>query len=196
MNDIQLQNRRGSSVPVHATGEGDNGFANQPDYGKRYNPNDDKRGTNDMYRLGRKQESKRRFRYFSIAGYVVVLGNTWDFAVVTSTFGLANGGIAGTIWMSIIVCIGMVLSVLSLAEVASMAPISGGQYHWVAEIAPKRVWKQMSYVVGWMALVGWQVAVPASGYIFAQQIVALYLSASRVMPAKDGKWHGSPLHPR
>ncbi|KAK3639639.1 hypothetical protein LTR22_017372 [Elasticomyces elasticus] len=101
MNDIQLQDyRKGSSVPFHATDEGDNGFANQPEYGKRYNPSDDKR---DMYRLGRKQELKRRFRYFSIAGYVVVLGNTWEFAVVTSTFGLANGGTAGTIWMSIIV---------------------------------------------------------------------------------------------
>jgi len=50
---------------------------------------------------------------------VVVLGNTWEFAVVTSTFGLANGGTAGTIWMSIVVCIGMMFGVLSLAEVRS-----------------------------------------------------------------------------
>jgi len=90
-----------------------------------------------MYRLGRKQELKRRFKYcqssiigcpastpktdfdaVSIAGYVVVLGNTWEFAIVTSTFGLANGGTAGTIWMSIVVCIGMMFGVLSLAEVS------------------------------------------------------------------------------
>ncbi|KAK5682094.1 hypothetical protein LTS10_005219 [Elasticomyces elasticus] len=171
MNDIQLQDyRKGSSVRAQSTGAGDQGFANQPEYGKRYDPDSDQR---DMYRLGRKQELKRRFRYFSIAGYVVVLGNTWEFAIVTSTFGLANGGTAGSIWMSIIVCIGMMLGVLSLAEIASMAPTSGGQYHWVSEIAPKRVQKQMSYVVGWMALIGWQVAVPANAYIFAQQIVAL-----------------------
>ncbi|KAK3636192.1 hypothetical protein LTR56_014355 [Elasticomyces elasticus] len=171
MNDIQLQDyRKGSSVRAQSIGAGDQGFANQPEYGKRYDPDSDQR---DMYRLGRKQELKRRFRYFSIAGYVVVLGNTWEFAIVTSTFGLANGGTAGAIWMSIIVCIGMMLGVLSLAEIASMAPTSGGRYHWVSEIAPKRVQKQMSYVVGWMALIGWQVAVPANAYIFAQQIVAL-----------------------
>ncbi|TKA75574.1 hypothetical protein B0A55_07933 [Friedmanniomyces simplex] len=112
MNDIQLHDyRKGSSVHAHAIGDGDNGFANQPKYGKRYDPNDDKHG--------------------------------------------------------------MMLGVLSLAEAASMAPTSGGQYHWVSEIAPKRVQKQMSYVVGWMALVGWQVAVPANAYVFAQQIVAL-----------------------
>lgn len=64
----------------------------------------------------------------SIAGYVVVLGNTWEFAVVTSTFGLSNGGTAGALWMTIVVICGMMLNVLSLAEVASMAPTSGGQY--------------------------------------------------------------------
>ena len=33
--------------------------------------------------------------------------------------------------------------------------------------------KQLSYFVGWMAMVGWQVAVPGNAYIFAQQILAL-----------------------
>lgn len=63
----------------------------------------------------------------SIAGYVVVLGNTWEFSVVTSAFSLANGGPAGAIWTTIIVCLGMFLVVLSMAEVASMAPTSGGK---------------------------------------------------------------------
>ncbi|KAK4904848.1 hypothetical protein LTR49_025778 [Elasticomyces elasticus] len=66
-----------------------------------------------------------------------------------------------------------------------MAPTSCGQYHWVSEIAPKRVQKQMSYVVGWMALVGWQVAVPANAYIFAQQIVAL-ISVCQPSYASEG----------
>ncbi|TKA56319.1 hypothetical protein B0A55_13195, partial [Friedmanniomyces simplex] len=49
----------------------------------------------------------------------------------------------------------------------------GGQYHWVSEIAPRRVQKPLSYAVGWMALLGWQVGMPAVAYIFAQQILAL-----------------------
>lgn len=63
----------------------------------------------------------------SIAAWVVVLGNTWEFGVVTSTFSIANGGTAGAIWINIIVCIGMFLTVLSMAEVASMAPTAGGE---------------------------------------------------------------------
>lgn len=35
-------------------------FVDQPEYGVNYNPSNDKR---DMYRLGRKQELKRRFKY-------------------------------------------------------------------------------------------------------------------------------------
>lgn len=60
----------------------------------------------------------------SIAGYVVVLGNTWEFAVVTSTFSIANGGPAGAIWTTIIVCVGMFLVVLSMAELASSESLS------------------------------------------------------------------------
>ena len=72
------------------------------------------------------QSSDRRLAV-SIAGYVVVLGNTWEFAIVTSVFSVYNGGPAGAIWTTIIVCIGMFLVVLSMAEIASMAPTSGGK---------------------------------------------------------------------
>ncbi|KAK5124732.1 hypothetical protein LTR85_001445 [Meristemomyces frigidus] len=171
MDDIQL-----NDYPKHPAGDVkavaaiDDGFEDQPDLGGRYDATQDKR---DMYRIGKKQELKRRFRYYSIAGYIVVLGNTWEFSIVTSAFSLANGGTAGAIWMSIIVCIGVFLAVLSMAEVASMAPTSGGQYHWVSEIAPRRVQKQLSYAVGWFGLIAWQVSLSSCAYIFTQQILAI-----------------------
>ncbi|KAK3639640.1 hypothetical protein LTR22_017373 [Elasticomyces elasticus] len=62
-----------------------------------------------------------------------------------------------------------------------MAPTSGGQYHWVSEIAPKRVQKQMSYVQI-VALIsvcqpsyaseGWQVAL----ITIASAVAAITLS--------------------
>ena len=48
-----------------------------------------------------------------------------------------------------------------------------GQYHWVSEIAPPKLQKQVSYAVGWLSMLGWQVAMPAVAYIFASQILAL-----------------------
>lgn len=56
----------------------------------------------------------------------------------------------------------MTLVVVSLAEMASMAPTSGGQYHWVSEFAPPRYQKILSYLAGWMSVMSWQ-AGAASG---------------------------------
>jgi choline transport protein len=39
---------------------------------------------------------------------------------------------------------------------ASMAPTSGGQYHWVSEFAPRRFQRFLSYMSGWMATLSWQ----------------------------------------
>jgi choline transport protein len=51
---------------------------------------------------------------------------------------------------------------LSLAEMASMAPTAGGQYHWVSEFAPPSMQRSLSYFTGWMSTVSWQ-AGTASG---------------------------------
>nr|POE88246.1 hypothetical protein CFP56_11475 [Quercus suber] len=88
----------------------------------------------DMKRLGKQQELKRRFRFASIVGYVVILGLTWEFSLVTGVFSLANGGTAGAIWLTLIVCSGMLMCVLSMAELASMAPTSGGEFMCVSAI--------------------------------------------------------------
>jgi hypothetical protein len=37
---------------------------------------------------------------------------------------------------------------LSMAEMASMAPIAGAQYHWVSEFAPESLQKVLSYFTG------------------------------------------------
>ncbi|KAK5166663.1 uncharacterized protein LTR77_008207 [Saxophila tyrrhenica] len=154
MADIQLQelNKQPGYTATPIKHE-DDGFQDQPDLDRDYDPSHDKR---DMYRLGKKQQLKRRFRYFSIAGYIIVLGNCWEFSIVTSVYSLANGGTGGAIWMTILVITGVFLTVVSMAEVASMAPTSGG-----------------NYAVGWFGLIAWQVSLSSCAYIFSNQILAL-----------------------
>lgn len=55
-----------------------------------------------------------------------MLGLTWEFSLVLAVFSLPNGGPAGSIWMAVIVSSGMSMVVLSMAEMASMAPTAGG----------------------------------------------------------------------
>lgn len=85
------------------------------------------------------------------------------------TQGLTNGGLAGLFWSYVWTFVGFTPIVASLAEMASMAPTSGGQYvllvrdgkrhtsnavlqtiryHWVSEFAPERYQKILSYVTG------------------------------------------------
>ena len=96
--------------------------------------NDNAYDTLDMQRLGKKQEFKRNFNFWSALGFVSIYMATWEFVLVSLSVGFANGGFAGLFWCFIttVLCYGTIVA--SLAEMESMAPTSGGQYHWVSGI--------------------------------------------------------------
>lgn len=145
----------------------------------------------DMARLGKKQELKRNFRDLSILGLTCMMMGTWEAMVTTATFSLTNGGLAGTVWIYVGVWMSTICVVLSMAEMASMAPTSGGQYHWVSEFAPPQYQKFLSYTVGWLSALGWQAGVAttafASGGIL-QGVV--FLNYPDYVPQQ---WHGTLL---
>jgi amino acid permease len=86
----------------------------------------------------------------------MILMCSWETALGTSTIGLLNGGTAGLIWMFFFAWLGFLAVNTSMAEMASMAPTAGGQYHWVPEFAPRKHQKFLSYVIGWLCVLGWQ----------------------------------------
>ncbi|KAF2731414.1 amino acid transporter [Polyplosphaeria fusca] len=134
--------------------------------------NEDER---DMQRMGKKQELRRNFRMISIIGFVVVLQSTWESALLSAYFGLFNGGIAGVIWMTVVTWAFVMAMIASLAEMASMAPTAGGQYHWVSEFAPSSFQKSLSYVVGWCTCVGWVSGIPACAQMLSGLTIGLVL---------------------
>jgi choline transport protein len=54
--------------------------------------------------------------------------STWVALLLTNVFALINGGLAGTVWVYLATWIFTFALAASLAEMASMAPTSGGQY--------------------------------------------------------------------
>jgi choline transport protein len=44
--------------------------------------------------------------------------------------GLSNGGPSGLVYGYLIVLVGTMFQTLTMAEMASMIPLSGGQYNW------------------------------------------------------------------
>lgn len=73
-------------------------------------------------------------------------------SVSTASIGLIDGGTAGLIWMYFICWIGFICVNTSMAEMGSMAPTSGGQYHWVSEFAPPQSQRFLSYLIGKLSI--------------------------------------------
>jgi len=81
---------------------------------------------------------------------------TWEFVLLANTQGLVSGGRAGLFWSYIWTLVGYAFITASLAEMASMAPTAGGQYHWVSEFAPPSMQRGLSYCAGWLGFLCWQ----------------------------------------
>lgn len=102
----------------------------------------------DMRRMGRNQQLVRRFRFFSVASFVAIATASWELGLFLITPGLLDGGRPNLIYSLIWCFVGFGPIYLSMAEMCSMAPIAGAQYHWVSEFAPENCQKVLSYITG------------------------------------------------
>ncbi|KAI5363879.1 putative amino acid/polyamine transporter I [Septoria linicola] len=127
----------------------------------------------DMQRLGKKQEFKRNFSFLSALGFVSVYMASWEFVLVSLSVGFNSGGYGGLFWcyLTTVTCYATIVA--SLAEMESMAPTAGGQYHWVSEFAPARYQRFLSYSSGWLSTLGWLASVASSTFVVTTQIEAM-----------------------
>ncbi|TKA82758.1 hypothetical protein B0A55_01091 [Friedmanniomyces simplex] len=129
--------------------------------------NDDIRG---MRRMGKEQQLVRTFRQLSILSFVALATASWEIGLFIISPALVDGGAPGLVWSSLWSWIGFAPIYISMAEMASMAPIAGAQYHWVSEFAPDRYQKFLSYMAGWISTIAWQ----------AGNAMGIFLAGSKV----------------
>ncbi|RMZ89218.1 hypothetical protein DV736_g3555, partial [Chaetothyriales sp. CBS 134916] len=150
-----------------------------PDNGNANSVVGEKSGTNrdvaDMQRMGKQQLFKETCRADIIRSTIV--------------FALGNGGTAGMIYMYIIVVVFFGLVNVSMAEMASMAPTAGGQYHWISEFAPRSKQKFLSYLIGWLCVLGWQSGVAIGSFLAATEIQGLIVLNNSDYVYE--RWHGT-----
>ena len=108
-----------------------------------------------------------------------------------SSFGLLNGGTAGLIYCYVATFAGFLAVIASMAEMASMAPTAGGQYHWVSEFATRSCQRFLSYITGWICVLGWQTGITSIAFLTASQIQSLII-INNVSYAFE-RWHGTLL---
>ena len=75
----------------------------------------------------------------------------------------------------------------SLGEFLSAYPTAGGQYHWVAAIAPSRLKRGLSWVTGWINVSGW-VALVATNSSLASTLI-INIIALEVPSYQYQRWH-------
>lgn len=108
---------------------------------------------------------------------IIALGfnvsNSWVAIATSFAVVVAAGGPVTLVYGVIISCIVYAAVATSLAELASIYPTAGGQYHFTALVAPKSISRSTSYVCGAIAAFSWVALCTAATILGAQALLAL-----------------------
>ncbi|KAK3331674.1 amino acid/polyamine transporter I [Cercophora scortea] len=123
-----------------------------------------------LRRLGYQPRLSRNFGLMSMLGLSCSVVMSWESGLANTVSALMNGGPAGMIYSFLVSWVGMVSVYSVLGELASAAPTAGGQYYWVAWIAPKRYRKFLAYETAWLTNLAWQASFVSTTYVLATMV--------------------------
>lgn len=101
--------------------------------------------------------------------------NSWAAIAATLAISVASGGPVTLIYGIIIIFIFGAACALSMAEIASVHPTAGGQYHWTSILAPEFASRGLSYWCGAVNVFGW--IATSAGFIITFPTMALALAS-------------------
>jgi len=122
--------------------------------------------------LGYKQEFKRAFTPLEVFGIAFsIIGLLPSIASVLFD-ALPNGGPAAMVWGWLVASIFILFVGMSMAELASAAPTSGGLYFWTWSLSSPRCRNLLSWIVGYANTIGSIASVASIDWGCAVQIMA------------------------
>ncbi|GIZ38205.1 hypothetical protein CKM354_000162800 [Cercospora kikuchii] len=145
----------------------------------------------NMQRMGKDQELVRNFKLLSIAAFTALATAAWEIGLFLLSPGLINGGRSGLAYNTLWNFVGFAPIYLSMAEMASIAPIAGAQYHWTSEFAPEKYQRVLSYITGWTSTIAWQAGNAMGIFLVGSlvQTIILINNEDYAFPS----WHGTLL---
>lgn len=105
--------------------------------------------------LGLEQAMKRNFNVWSLIFMGFCTSVTWEVITSSMAQALMTGGSSSIVWGFLASSCGALLIAFSLSEYASMIPTAGGQYHYIAALAPPRSRRVLSWIAGWVTIWAW-----------------------------------------
>ncbi|TKA70452.1 hypothetical protein B0A55_10468 [Friedmanniomyces simplex] len=129
-----------------------------------------------MEELGRRPEMalpRRLVHRQAVIGLASTVVITWQNMLFLASIALSTGGLAGFFWTSLAVFTAMHVVYIGFREKAERWPVAAGHYFWVAQLAPRRYAKLLSFLSGWKLMVSWQVFLAAGVMIVGNGIAAI-----------------------
>ena len=131
----------------------------------------------DVLRLeqsGYKQELNRNFSIWSVSGVRFSLTNSWFGISASLVTGISSRGPLLILYgIIIIACISVAIGI-TLSELASAFPNSGGQYYWTIRLAPNRYARFWAYLCGALAWAGAVFTTASVTLSIASAVVGMY----------------------
>ncbi|KAE8353230.1 amino acid/polyamine transporter I [Aspergillus coremiiformis] len=107
-----------------------------------------------LEKLGYEQELKRTFGLLGMIGFSFSIVTSWTALSGVFIVGVTSGGPPVMVFSYLGVSLLTLAVAIPMAEMCSMYPVAGGQYSWVAALAPPSMARGLSYISGWFMLVG------------------------------------------
>lgn len=98
--------------------------------------------------------------------------NSWVAIAASLSIAISAGGTVSVIYGTFVSCALYFCAAVTLAELASVYPTAGGQYHYTSILAPKRLNRILSYACGMISTLSWAINAASVTLIGSQLITA------------------------
>lgn len=122
--------------------------------------------------MGYKPEMRREFNTLELFGVAFSIMSLVPSIASVLTDGLTAGGI-GMTWAWLIASAFIMSVALSMSEMSSSQPTSGGLYYWTWMLAPTKIRRPLSFLTGWTNSLGLVSGICSINYGFAGLILSL-----------------------
>ncbi|OJJ75877.1 hypothetical protein ASPBRDRAFT_192069 [Aspergillus brasiliensis CBS 101740] len=142
------------------------------------------------YQYRGKPRLERYLGFLPMLAFAATLQASWESLGSSLQAGLLNGGPVAIVYGMILSFAGSLCLTLSMAEMASINPVAGAQYHWTYELAPFAP-RFLSFIQGWVTVIAWWANVAVGPYLVGTEIQGLLVQN---YPSYEPKgWHGTLL---
>ncbi|KAH8705821.1 amino acid/polyamine transporter I [Talaromyces proteolyticus] len=110
---------------------------------------------------------------FSILALGFNICNSWIGMASSLAIGITLGGTVTVLYGALVTTVIYLATAATLAELSSIYPTAGGQYHFTSLLAPKRYSRSLSYACGIVSAFSWISLSAAVAILNAQLLIAI-----------------------